>query len=148
VLASGLPELQRPLPAAILLALTVLACLPLMGLLLRRLPGRASGASFLLTVAPEGLAVAAAALAPPLGAGWLWSRSCSRATGLALYPLVLGRFELRDLISARGEHWAAGGSLAFTQIVLEGFAQTCRWSWYQRRDPGIRRPWRGLWLDL
>lgn len=75
------------------------------------------GVSFLLVVATESIAVLAAHLSHaelalvPFG------------LGLALYLVVLARFDLRQLVVGRGDHWIAGGALAIAALACARCAQ-------------------------
>jgi tellurite resistance protein TehA-like permease len=75
------------------------------------------GLSFLLVVATESIAVLAARLSlahlalVPFG------------LGLAFYLVVLARFELRQLVVGRGDHWIAGGALAIAALACARCAQ-------------------------
>lgn len=123
VLGARLVELGWLLPAVLLLGLAVVTWPVLMLLAIHRLPRRASGDWFMLTVVPEGLAALAAALAPPLRVGWLAGCGFAfAASGLALYPVVLVRFQLRDIVTAQGEHWVTGGSLAISALAFAQIA--------------------------
>jgi tellurite resistance protein TehA-like permease len=44
------------------------------------------------------------------------------AVGVALYPFVLARFDLRNLRRGEGEHWVAGGSLAICSLAFAEIA--------------------------
>ena len=65
-----------------------------------------TGTSFLPVVATEALAVVAATLAGRLHAEVLAAASLAPfLIGLALYPLVAIRFDPRQLLTGRGDHW-------------------------------------------
>jgi tellurite resistance protein TehA-like permease len=77
----------------------------------------------MLTVAAEGVAALAAALAIREGAGWLGVVGLVLAVGgIALYPLVLVRFDRGELLSGRGDQWIAGGSLAISALAFAQLA--------------------------
>lgn len=124
VLGTGALQLGWTILGSLLLALAVIAWPALTRLILGRLDRPADGQWFMLTVATESVAGLAAELAIREQAGWLLDVALGLAAiGVLLYPLVLVRFDPRDLASARGEHWVAGGSLAisalaFAQITL------------------------------
>jgi tellurite resistance protein TehA-like permease len=106
---------------AIPLALLIVACamwLTLFAVILRarRLPR--TGSAFMLTVSTESLAALAALLSGAKRAPWLTVMAlviC--ALGVALYPLVAGRFDLRELSVGKGDHWVAGGALAISALA-------------------------------
>jgi tellurite resistance protein TehA-like permease len=102
-------------------ALLVVATCLWLGLLVTVLAHWATptvGASFLLTVATEALAVLAADLAvdqrlvPLAIASFL-----PLALGLAAYVFVLARLDLRQLVIGRGDHWVTGGALAIATLA-------------------------------
>lgn len=89
----------------------------------RRLSERVAGDAFMLTVASEGVAAVAAAIALSQRAAWLAVVAMlAAAVGAALYPFVLARFDLGDLRNGHGEHWVAGGSLAICALAAAEIA--------------------------
>lgn len=76
------------------------------------------GASFILTVSTESLALLTATLALDQHAHWLLGISFAPYTlGLAFYLFVLARFDFHQLIVGRGDHWVCGGALAISAVV-------------------------------
>jgi tellurite resistance protein TehA-like permease len=76
------------------------------------------GASFILTVATESLALLAAALAFSERAGWLlYASLVPFCLGLCFYALVLVRFDRRQLAVGVGDHWVTGGALAISTVA-------------------------------
>jgi len=76
------------------------------------------GASLLLTVSTESLAVLAATLAIPEHAHWLLVAALAPfGLGLAFYVFVIARFDLRQLAIGRGDHWITGGALAISTLA-------------------------------
>ena len=76
------------------------------------------GASFILTVATESLALLAATLAFGERAGWLLYASLAPfCLGLAFYAFVLGRFQFRQISVGIGDHWVTGGALAISTVA-------------------------------
>jgi tellurite resistance protein TehA-like permease len=76
------------------------------------------GASLLLTVSTESLAVLAATLAIPEHAHWLLVAALAPfGLGLAFYGFVIARFDLRQLAVGRGDHWITGGALAISTLA-------------------------------
>jgi tellurite resistance protein TehA-like permease len=123
VLGTGALQLGWTNVAWVLLAAAFPAWIPLTGLVLSRLGQRAEGQWFMLTVAPAGLAALAAELAGNERVGWLLAAALGfAAIGLLAYPLVLARFDWRDLACARGEHWIGGGSLAISALAFSQIA--------------------------
>ncbi len=77
-----------------------------------------TGASFLLVVAPESLAVLAGQLAGQTDSGWLAVAALVPfAVGLALYVPVLTRFDHAELREGGGDHWISGGSLGIMTLA-------------------------------
>jgi tellurite resistance protein TehA-like permease len=76
------------------------------------------GVSFVLTVSTESLAVLAATLAASEDAAWLLEAALAPfLLGLAFYVFVISRFDLRQLLVGRGDHWVAGGALAISALA-------------------------------
>lgn len=76
------------------------------------------GASFIVTVATESLALLAATLAFVDRAGWLvYVALAPFCLGLCFYALVLSRFDFRQLVTGIGDHWVTGGALAISTVV-------------------------------
>ena len=76
------------------------------------------GASFVLTVSTESLAVLAATLAAREHADWLLASALAPvALGLVFYVFVICRFDLRQLAVGRGDHWITGGALAISTLA-------------------------------
>jgi hypothetical protein len=119
VLGGGSLILGWRVPATIALALSVMLLALLMPAVARRMPKQVSGAWFLLVVAAEGSATAAADCAIADGAPWLcWIAVGLASAGAAVYPLVARRFALRELVRGGGDHWIAGGSIAITVLAV------------------------------
>ncbi len=77
-----------------------------------------AGTSFLLSVATQGVAVLAATLAATYRLGWLLALAMLTClAGLASYVVVLWRFDPRDVATAAGDHWVAGGALAIGALA-------------------------------
>ena len=93
--------------------------------LLRRWVTPTVGASFLLTVSTESLAVLAAGLGLSSRSAWL---DLVALIPLALwvvgYGFVVRRFDLRQLVVGRGDHWVAGGALAISALACARVTQT------------------------
>jgi tellurite resistance protein TehA-like permease len=86
------------------------------------------GASFLLTVATESLAVLAATLGLHYGSRWLVAVSVAPfCLGLVFYLFVFVRFDRRQLVIGSGDHWVTGGALAISTLaggrIVLGFEQ-------------------------
>lgn len=76
------------------------------------------GASFILTVATESLALLAATLAFADRSGWLvYAALAPFCLGVCFYALVLARFDFRQLAVGIGDHWVTGGALAISTVV-------------------------------
>ena len=76
------------------------------------------GASLILTVSTESLAVLAASLALPEHSRWLLVASLVPfALGLCFYAFVISRFDLHQLWVGHGDHWITGGALAISTLA-------------------------------
>ena len=76
------------------------------------------GVSLVLVVATESLAVLAAALAGLEDARWLlYAGLVPFLLGLGFYAFVISRFEIRQLLIGRGDHWITGGALAISTLA-------------------------------
>jgi hypothetical protein len=103
--------------AAVLLVLTTIEWAVLTGPVIRRWVTPTVGISFVLAVAANSVALLSASLAQPYRSRWL----CCVAwvfvvVGLGLYGLAAARFDLRQLLLGRGDHWIAGGALAISAL--------------------------------
>jgi hypothetical protein len=104
--------------ATAILGLAFALWLPLVPRILRPPGRRAAGASFLVVVATEAIAVLAAYVAASDHIPWLVDVAVlPLALGLAAYPLVATRFDLRELASGGGDQWIAGGALAIAAVA-------------------------------
>ena len=85
------------------------------------------GASFILTVATESLALLAATLAFSERTAWLlYAALAPFALGLVFYAFVLVRFQLRQLAVGTGDHWVTGGALAISTLTAGRIALAAR----------------------
>jgi tellurite resistance protein TehA-like permease len=76
------------------------------------------GASLLLAVSAESLAVLSATLATPEDARWLLIAALVLfGLGLAFYLFVISRFDFHQLAIGRGDHWIAGGALGIAALA-------------------------------
>jgi tellurite resistance protein TehA-like permease len=76
------------------------------------------GVSLVLTVSTESLAVLSAALAAAERAHWLlYAALAPFLLGLVFYVFVISRFDLRQLLVGRGDHWITGGALAISTLA-------------------------------
>jgi Voltage-dependent anion channel len=76
------------------------------------------GASFILTVATESLALLAATLAFSERANWLlYAALVPFGLGLGFYAFVLSRFDFHQLLVGIGDHWVTGGALAISTVA-------------------------------
>jgi len=102
----------------VLLAVGAVGWVVLQGRVWRRWRTPAVGASFLVAVSTQALAVLCAALAPAYRApGFVIAGAVMLACGVVLYAVVLVRFDLRELLVGRGDHWVAGGALAICALA-------------------------------
>jgi voltage-gated anion channel len=102
-------------------ALLVIALLVWLGLVphvLRHWQTPTIGASFILTVATESLALLAATLADSDRASWLlYAALVPFGLGLCFYGFVLSRFDFAQLAVGIGDHWVTGGALAISTVA-------------------------------
>jgi tellurite resistance protein TehA-like permease len=90
----------------------------LIGRVLRAWVTPTVGASFVLVVSTEALAVLAATVGIAEHASWLVVVALiPLALGLPFYVFVLMRFDLHQLVVGRGDHWVAGGALAISALA-------------------------------
>jgi hypothetical protein len=76
------------------------------------------GASFILSVATESLALLAVTLAYSQRAAWLlYVALVPFWLGLGFYAFVLSRFQFRQLAIGKGDHWVTGGALAISTVT-------------------------------
>jgi Voltage-dependent anion channel len=103
------------------IALLVIAAgfwLVLLGPVLRNWVTPTVGVSLVLTVSTESLAVLSAAVATSEHADWLLDAALAPfVLGLAFYAFVISRFDLRQLVVGRGDHWITGGALAISTLA-------------------------------
>jgi tellurite resistance protein TehA-like permease len=84
-----------------------------------------SGVSFMLVVAVQSLSVLAALIAAAERSAWMpYAALAACGLGLALYPFVLWRFDLREVLVGAGDHWVAGGALAISALALSELSLT------------------------
>jgi tellurite resistance protein TehA-like permease len=77
------------------------------------------GASLLLTVSTESLAVLSAAISAREHTAWLLYASLAPfLLGLAFYIFVISQFDPRQLLVGRGDHWITGGALAISTLAV------------------------------
>ncbi|TDD43040.1 tellurite resistance/C4-dicarboxylate transporter family protein [Saccharopolyspora elongata] len=103
----------------IFLVLTAVLWSGLMPRVLRGLATPTVGVSFLVCVGTQSLAVLAGQLAADARSPFLLAVcAISAAIGLALYVLVLVRFDFRQVARGAGDHWVAGGALAISTVAV------------------------------
>jgi tellurite resistance protein TehA-like permease len=118
VLGGWLAESGASTVGVILLAAAALLWLGLIVPVLRGCSAPTSGSTLLVPVSTEALAVLCAELGRSTGAKWLVPAALAPfLAGLAFYLVAIARFDLRQLVLARGEHWIAGGALAISSMA-------------------------------
>jgi hypothetical protein len=101
-----------------LLLLALALWLLLLAPVLRNWKTPTIGVSFVLSVSTESLAVLAATLAASESAAWLLEVALAPLLlGLGFYIVVISRFDLRQLLVGRGDHWITGGALAISALA-------------------------------
>jgi tellurite resistance protein TehA-like permease len=102
--------------AALVLATAIWALL--IGTVLSHWKTPTVGASLIITVSTESLAVLAATIGLVERAGWLLAVALAPfVLGLCFYVFVIARFDLRQLAVGRGDHWITGGALAISTLA-------------------------------
>lgn len=102
--------------AALVIAAVIWALL--IGPVLRHLRTPTVGASLILTVSTESLAVLAATLAMVERTEWLLIAALVLfVLGLCLYAFVIARFDMRQVGVGHGDHWITGGALAISTLA-------------------------------
>jgi tellurite resistance protein TehA-like permease len=123
--------------AAALLGLAGVSWVLLMAPVLSHWQTPTIGVSFLVAVAPLGLAVLGAILAVRYDAAWLLMAAIAAlAVGLAFYLVTLARFAPRQLLIGHGDQWVAGGALAISALACAKIIQAAQargWltSWHE-----------------
>lgn len=118
VIGTGLVPLGWTWEAAAVLVVALGLWVGLLRPVLRHWRTPTIGGSFILVVGVQSLAELAATLALQARAGWLLVASLVPfALGLACYPVVLRRFDWRQLAVGRGDHWVTGGALAISTLA-------------------------------
>ena len=118
VLGTRLTLLGWNWAAGALLVIAVGLWLGLVGPVLRHWSTPTVGASFILTVGTESLALLAAAMALAGRAEWLLDASVVPfVLGLGFYVFVLSRFDAGQLATGLGDHWVTGGALAISTVT-------------------------------
>jgi len=102
--------------AALVIAAVIWALL--IGPVLRNWKTPTVGASLILTVSTESLAVLAATLGIVERSDWLLLVALVPfVLGLCFYVFVISRFDLRQLAVGHGDHWITGGALAISTLA-------------------------------
>ena len=118
VLGTGCSLLGWDRTGIVLLAVAFCLWLLLVPNILRHWTTPTVGASFMLDVSTQSLAVLAATLSPPERAEWLAVAALVLLLlGLAAYLFVLSHFDFHQLVTGRGDHWVAGGALAIAALA-------------------------------
>ena len=118
VLGGRLTELGWTWAGAATLAIALLLWLTLLAPVLQHWSTPTVGASLMLAVSTESLAVLAATLAAREHAAWLLYAACGPfVVGLAAYGAVMARFDLRQVAVGRGDQWITGGALGILALA-------------------------------
>ncbi len=118
VLGTRLTLLGWTWAANALLVIALVVWLGLVGPVLHRWSTPTVGASFILTVGTESLALLAAALALAYHADWMLGASLPAfVLGLGFYAFVLRSFDWTQLARGQGDHWVTGGALAISTVA-------------------------------
>jgi tellurite resistance protein TehA-like permease len=102
----------------VLLVIALAFWLALLGPVLGHWVTPTIGVSLVLTVSTESLAVLSATLAGAERTHWLlYAALAPFLLGLVFYVFVISRFDLRQLLVGRGDHWITGGALAISALA-------------------------------
>jgi hypothetical protein len=127
VLGTGLAELGWTWAGIATLAIAFCLWLALLGPVLGNWATPTVGASLMLTVSTESLAVLSATLAAPEHARWLlYAALVPFLLGLGFYAFAISRFDLRQLVTGRGDQWILGGALAISTLATGRIALSAR----------------------
>ncbi|MGF1427226.1 tellurite resistance/C4-dicarboxylate transporter family protein [Kitasatospora sp. LaBMicrA B282] len=114
--------------AAALLAVATVVWPGILLTVLRHWQHHLPGASFLVCVATQGLAVLAGTLALAHQGDWLvWPALAAFSLGLALYVAALLRFDLRQVERGAGDQWIAAGALGISALAASRLTQWPHW---------------------
>lgn len=101
--------------------LLIIACILWLALVVRVLRHWVTptvGASFILVVSTESLAVLAATIGMAARTPWLVVTALIPLTlGVMFYAFVVSRFDVRQLLTGHGDHWVVGGALAISALA-------------------------------
>src|SRR5919198_2842090 len=111
VLGTRLEQVGAPALGVALLALAIVAWVPLLAAVARAWRRPVRGTGFLVSVSAQAIAVLCAAL------GGRGAALAMLVAGLALYALALASFELAEVRRGRGDQWVAGGALAIAALA-------------------------------
>ncbi len=127
VLGTRLTMLGWNWAGTVLLILALAVWIGLVPVVLGRWRTPTTGASFLLAVATESLALLAAELAGAAHASWLlYAALAPFCLGLGCYAFVLSRFQFRQLTVGTGDQWVGGGALAISTVTAGRIALTAQ----------------------
>ncbi|MGW0905833.1 tellurite resistance/C4-dicarboxylate transporter family protein [Streptomyces sp. NPDC002853] len=118
VLGTRLSLLGHQSVSVALLCLSVLLWPLLMSHVIRHWQSRVPGAAYLVCVATQAIVVLAATVATADRQAWLmWPALVLFVIGLALYGVVLLRFDFRQLATGQGDHWIIAGAMAISALA-------------------------------
>lgn len=118
VLGSRLAGAGRPGTAHGLLVVAVVLWAVLLSPVLAHWSTPTVGTSFLVCVATQALAILTAQLARRTGHRWeMYAAAAAFVLGLALYGLVVCRFDFRQVVLGEGDQWVLGGALAISALA-------------------------------
>ena len=104
--------------AAVLLVVAALWLAAALPPVIRHWQTPATGTSFLLSVAFQGISVLCATLAVAGRVSWLiYVAIAACAAGLACYVIIAWQFDRRELGAGAGDHWVAGGAVAISTLA-------------------------------
>lgn len=127
VLGTRLVLLGWSWAGAVMIGIAALLWLALVGQVLRHWVTPTVGTSFVLTVSTESLAVLLAALGAEGGLGWLVILALAPLSlGVGFYVFIARRFDLRQLLVGRGDHWVSGGALAISTLACGRVTQAAQ----------------------
>lgn len=127
VLATGLTMLGWDWAGVTLLVVALVMWMALLGPVLAHWMLPTTGASLVLTVSTESLAVVSAEIAGAEKTRWLLVAALvALVLGLAFYVSTIARFDLRQLVVGHGDQWITGGALAISTLAAARITLTAK----------------------
>jgi tellurite resistance protein TehA-like permease len=127
VLGTRLDLAGWPVSAVVFCVIALAVGLVLMPLVPRDWPQATTGSHFLVVVATQAVAILAAVVTWRHGIqGLVPVAFALLCLGLVLYGVVLARFPPRELLTALGDHWVAGGASVISALAAATLVEAIR----------------------